>query len=423
MPYLFQSKRKGGSARNLRWRFQYTDWRGKRRSGTGTTSRAETEKLALRVQAEQDAIRRGWKPAPKSSDRARAFDEVVEEYLAWGESQGGRNGHPWAEVHARMRRSHLAWWKRRLNLSVLSDLTDALGRVEKALRDVEAAGRTGKTVQNYAEALAALCDWCVSREYLDGDPLRKLGAYNTTPRTKRRAMSGEEVAKLLETCEPRRRLTYEVAFATGLRAGELKSLRVRHLDRPGGQLRLEAAWTKNRRASSQPLPEWLAQRLAASIEGMSDDEPLLYVPSHAARDFDVDLKKAGIAKRNAEGKLDFHACRVAFISFVIEAGATVKEAQVLARHSTAEMTMNTYARTRSERLSEVAEIVGRRFRESTAGAQSSRDGPASDCGESTSVGWREGSIPAASTKSLTYQHSRRSRRRGCARIRTAAKIR
>ena len=83
----------------------------------------------------------------------------------------------------------------------------------------------------------------------------------------------------------------------------------------------------------------------------------MYVPSHTARDLDKDLKAAGIPKTTADGKLDFHACRLAYINFVLESGASVKEAQALARHSTPELTMNVYGRTRKERLSETAEKV------------------------------------------------------------------
>ncbi len=50
---------------------------------------------------------------------------------------------------------------------------------------------------------------------------------------------------------------------------------------------------------------------------------------------------------------------MAYTTIVIESGATVKEAQALARHSTPVLTMNTYARARNERLAEVAEAVGK----------------------------------------------------------------
>ena len=70
---------------------------------------------------------------------------------------------------------------------------------------------------------------------------------------------------------------------------------------------------------------------------------------------------AGIPKVTKEGKIDFHSCRVAFVTFVLEAGASVKEAQTLARHATPELTMNVYGRTRDARLSQVAERVGEKI--------------------------------------------------------------
>lgn len=395
MPYVYQTKRKDGTP-HPRWKFQYTDYRKKRRTATGTTSKKGTEELAAQVEAQQKEIRKGWRPAPKASDVPRPIQETVDEYVAWGESQGGRQGHPWGQTHARMRRSHLAWWQEQLGVELVADLVGVLPRVEKALRDVQTSGRSGKTLANRAEALGAFCDWCLTRGYLDQDPLRHLGRFDTSPRSRRRAMTAEEIAKLLESCAPHRRICYEVAFASGLRAGELRALRVRHLDRAAGGLRLEAAWTKNRRAGFQPLPVWLVDRLEDVAAGKAADEPLLYVPSHPARDLEEDLKRAGIPKLTAEGKLDFHACRVAFVTWVLEAGATVKEAQALARHVTPDLTMNTYARTRGDRLSNVAEAVGRNLRNIT-GAEQPAGVVLTASGDGGYAAGTAGSIPAAST--------------------------
>ena len=46
--------------------------------------------------------------------------------------------------------------------------------------------------------------------------------------------------------------------------------------------------------------------------------PLLYVPSGPSRDLAKDLKAAGIPKHTPGGKVDFHACRVAYINMVLE---------------------------------------------------------------------------------------------------------
>jgi integrase len=79
-------------------------------------------------------------------------------------------------------------------------------------------------VANYVESLAAFCDWCVERQYLTDDPLHALGRLATTPQTRRRAMTVAEIQRLLDVAPVHRRLLYEAAFLSGLRANELRSL-------------------------------------------------------------------------------------------------------------------------------------------------------------------------------------------------------
>ena len=345
---------------------------------TGPKSRTETLRMAERLEDEHRQVRLGYRPVPVSADkhRARPVAEVVAEYRAWGESHGGRGGRPWSRTHAAERKKKLAWWGERLGLETLADLDGILPRVEEALREIQARGRSGATLRNYAEALRAFCLWCKQQGYLDCTPLDGLASFDTSPKTKRRAMTPQEIKRLLSACAPHRRLLYQVAFATGLRKNELRSLQVQHLDTRRGGLILDGAWTKNRRDGFQPLPSDLVAALAAFAKTGEarmlydrftkrrdstleiPERPLLYVPQHTARDIYKDLEAAGIRRRTVEGKADFHACRVAYVTLLNDAGANAKEAQTLARHSTPNMTQNTYARARQERLSEVTEAVG-----------------------------------------------------------------
>ncbi len=383
MVYLFRSKDKDGKP-NGNWRFQYTDWKGRRRTGTGTNSKTETKEMAEDYQAVQTAIRKGYRPPPKSSrtHSVRPFEDVAAEYQAWGESKGGRRGRPWGKDHARKRRFHLEWWQQRLGLETLGDLDGILPHVEAALRELQSSGKAPKTLQNYSEALAALCDWCHSRGYLDDDPLEGFAPFDTTPRSKRRLMTDHEIEALLEAAkDDDRRLVYETAICTGLRAGELRALKVRHLDALRSGLRLEAAWTKNRKAGFQPMPKALAVKLAAVSHGKHPGDPLLNVPLHPSRAMGFDMVRADIKKHLPGGKLDFHALRNVYINRVIESGATTKEAQALARHSSPELTMNTYGRTRPERLTELSEAAGKGVlpMESTKSAQRKAAGAEADC--------------------------------------------
>jgi integrase len=218
-------------------------------------------------------------------------------------------------------------------------------------------GRAGKTLQSYADGIVSFCNWCESRGYMSDNPLKGLAQFDTTPRTKRRAATVDEVRALLAMCPPRRRSTYEVALASGLRAGELRALRAKHLSAERCGLYLGGDWTKNRKPGFQPLPAAPVARLAESVNGGGPDAPLLHVTSRPACELEKDLKAAGIPKWTPEGKIDFHALRITYTTLVIEAGANFKEAQTLARHATPELTANAYGRTRMSRLQNLAEAV------------------------------------------------------------------
>ena len=418
MAYVFRTRDKSGKI-HPRWRFQYTDWQGKRHTKTGTRSKKETETLAKRTESYHEEIRCGFRPPPREASVAerRPFAEVVNEYLDWGRAQGGRRGRPWSTGHARMQRSRLTWWKKKLGLKTLKELTGCLARVEKVLRSLQNTGASGKTLNDYAASLHSFCNWCIDRDYMEEHPLKKLKRFDATPKTVRRAITPEEIACLLEVAPEHRRILYETAFCSGLRAKELKSLTVHDLDLRRGGLHLHAKWTKNRMAGFQPLPSAVLGHLTDFVESGQaaalyrrnyirhdtkyeyPEEPLLYVPSNTSRMTDQDLKAAGIPKWTEEGKVDFHAFRVSYVSLVVETGADLKAAQSLARHTTPELTMNVYARVRGSKLTEVAEAVGRIILPlaNIKLAQRNREGFASLELPSGYTKSRGASIPAAST--------------------------
>lgn len=345
---------------------------GQRKFFLGVRSRPETLRMAQRLEDEHRQVRLGYRPPPHPSDQyqTRPLVEVVQEYLAWGQLQGGRRGHPWSPRHFENRQRHLAWWQAQLSLKVLGDLNGCLPAVETALQMLE-RGHASKTLAQYAESLSAFCDWCMARHYLAEDPLKALGRLSTIPQTRRRALTIDEIQRLLNGVPDYMRLVYETALLSGLRRQELQRLTRSHLDYARGGLRLTADLTKNRQDGFQPLPRRLIEDLdafasagfpqelyARALQRTDAKRPvpqdaLLYVPLGLARRFAQDLARLGIAKDVSEGKLDFHATRVTYINMVIEAGASVKEAQALARHATPALTLGVYGRTRESRLHDV----------------------------------------------------------------------
>ena len=356
MPGILKTKTKDG-----KWRAWYrshllgSDGRRKTLKFTGTQSRRETLALAQERQVHEDRIAAGLTPAPEDRQPWRDFVETAREYLAYGESIGGRGGRPWGRVHARNQRARLAWWHEEIGFRTLEDLMNALQSVEASLVRLRDRGRTSKTLRDYQESLQTFCRWCVDRAYLPSDPLRRLPKFDMTPRVNRRPLTAPEIARVMALAPPERVLLYEVALFSGLRAGELAHLRGRHLDMDRCGLRLEAEWTKNRRPGFQPIPRYLLEKLAST--GVIDSEPLLHMPTHPARTFDEDLRVAGIEKNNPDGVLVFHSWRATYGTLLDSLGASAKETQELMRHATPVLTMQRYVQAQLHRRQDLVESL------------------------------------------------------------------
>ena len=179
-------------------------------------------------------------------------------------------------------------------------------------------------------------------------------------RHRRRALTQAEFDRLVEATagnKPFRRLSgvdrlvlYVFAANTGFRAEELGSLTPRsfRLDDVPPTATVRAADAKNRRKAVQVLRADVAEMMRGRLKGKADDAPVwpgTWTKSAAAM-VRADLEAAGIPYADAEGRVfDFHAgSRVQFISFLAAAGANVKVAQTLARHSDIRLTMDVYVK-------------------------------------------------------------------------------
>jgi len=371
---------------NGKYQAWFTDYTGKRTFFMGTKKKLQTRRMADDLESQHRQIRMGT-AQPKLSSTIHddeAFREIADKYLTWGKSQGGRGGRKWGKTHAKERTSKLSWWEHRLNLKSMNDLYGTLTEVETALTELQSGGFNGKrngvsakTLKNYAECLKTFCKWAEKRDYLNCNPLKDLVTFEGTPESTRRALLPEEIVNLLSVAPQHRSLLYEVALMTGLRAGELRSLSLESIDLKKSVLILKASWTKNRKASLQPIPRRLAQKLLeygknGEAKKLYDkhynrkdvnaynipEHPLLFISSQPARELYKDLEAASIPKFiPEEGKVDFHSLRVTYVTNIAYAGASVKELQTLARHSNPNLTMNVYAKTRTDQIATVVDTM------------------------------------------------------------------
>ncbi len=352
MASVFRTRdRKSGKLHRV-WRFKYKDTLGRWRYGTGWPDRQKTLDHAQSVEAEHRAIRKGEKEAPPSylANRNKPISEVISDYLAWGRTQGGRYGRPWDGQNARLKEIGLEWWLKELGLTVLADID--LFRVEKALQTLGASGLAPKTLALRVESLRSLCCWSVKRGLMAENPLRGLARFDTRPQVPHRSLTDEEIAALLNAATPAHRLWYETGLQTGFRLNELRCVRVKDLDPFGPSIQLAADFSKDRKDHRQFITKDLSNKLAQLATGKNSDDRLLGIPKgpDPATYISDDFRAADIKIVTDDGKASWHSLRKVFINNVIKSGADLKTVMELARHSSATMSMDVYAKAKPELL-------------------------------------------------------------------------
>lgn len=241
------------------------------------------------------------------------------------------------------------------------------------LREEYGKGMSNAGVNNYLKSMKSFCNWLVRNHRLERDPLSALSRFNERldVRHKRRALSPEEFAALLTATRankpwrgisgPDRARLYLLAARSGFREQELASLCPGNFDLKNGFISLPADISKRRKAEKQPIARDILEAILPMFPGKSRDEPLWPGTWHhrGAEMLRVDLQAAGIPYQTEEGVFDFHATRHLFISDLIASGVNPKEAQILARHSTIELTLGRYSHVQTEKLREAVERLGK----------------------------------------------------------------
>lgn len=98
MAEVFRTYDKNGKPHS-NWRYRYKDRFGNMKKGTGFKSKKTTKELAEEIEDSEKLIRVGVKEPPKQFHQRIAYETVMEQYLGWGKTQGGRNGFGWSKGH------------------------------------------------------------------------------------------------------------------------------------------------------------------------------------------------------------------------------------------------------------------------------------------------------------------------------------
>tara|TARA_Y100000589_G_scaffold133739_1_gene127756 strand:- start:811 stop:2157 length:1347 start_codon:yes stop_codon:yes gene_type:complete len=204
---------------------------------------------------------------------------------------------------------------------------------------------SAKSLNEYLIAINSMLNWLQKHNCILANPLANVEKVSTVGKEtfKRRALTDDEVKRLLEVSEARRPI-YLTALLTGLRRKEINSLVCAdfslYTDKPTISLRAENA--KNDKAAVFQLRADLASELRKIIPANAKptSKPWKMPRSEAVK---RDLIRAGIELEDARGRrVDFHALRHTLGTNLARAGVAPRVAMEIMRHSDMRLTMKIY---------------------------------------------------------------------------------
>jgi|GEM_PF-1006931 len=241
---------------------------------------------------------------------------------------------------------------------------------------------SGRTKNTYRGAISSFLTWLVKKRRLETNPfLLVTKSDESRKRVVRRAESETNIMKLLQSAKDRplakfkercvtgktkldkktnketktrlelkglgRALLYKTAVLTGLRAKELRKIKVHFLETDADQPKLFApkTITKNKKDAVFHLRREFAEELANWVKqtNRTATDPLFPVPRNYLRNFKKDLLFAGIPYLDSQGrKFDFHALRKTCNVLMGKAKISPALRQKHMRHSDIRLTLETY---------------------------------------------------------------------------------
>lgn len=222
---------------------------------------------------------------------------------------------------------------------------------------------SAQTFNFYLQAIKQFGKWMVQDQQASESPFEHLKGVNvrTDRRHDRRALEPDEIRRLLEAtatapmrygmsgCE--RYLLYRFAAETGLRANEIRNLKVRDFDFDNLTVTAKAGYSKRRRDDVQPLRPDMAALLKDFFTGKMPNVKAFggtckQLTKRTSDMIKVDLADAGIPYGDDAGRFaDFHSLRHTTGSLLAASGVHPKVAQSIMRHSDINLTMSRYTHT------------------------------------------------------------------------------
>jgi integrase len=267
------------------------------------------------------AVKEGKEPAKKIGNYT--FNDLADQYLAW---VTGRQASATVKgyIIGRLKEKYGTLPLRKFNTALVEQIQTEL--MNKGLNPSNTNGLKNAANNKVMNTLKAMFSKAVEWEMIEEDHLKKIRKVKLFKETGRiRYLSIPEAQALISVCEPHLQPVVITAIHTGMRRGEILSLKWEQVDLINGHILLDK--TKNGERREVPINKTLAetlQRIPRSFTGERDNRQLVPYVFHdpktlkpyddVKRSFHTALKRAGITD------FHFHDCRHHFASHMIMSG-------------------------------------------------------------------------------------------------------
>jgi integrase len=228
-----------------------------------------------------------------------------------------------------------------------------------------------RTINREVATLRNMLNKGITWRRIGSNPVAELKPLrHDTPRKQRRALSAAEMQAILDASPDYLRPVFRLYACSGIRRGELVSLRFADVDFEGRCITIRASVAKSGKARTIPLDDEMLGLLTELRDKAAGRGPVAgHTPSVTAKQaatftrdhvfvtkantplknnlldrFYAICKRAGIEGAEPGGSVDIHSLRGTFTTLAIENGASPKAVQSILGHSTLALTMGTYAK-------------------------------------------------------------------------------
>ena len=347
-------------------RYKNADGRWKRRKGY--TDKQATEALTVRIQTKINRQQEGLTD-PFEQQHRRPLTEHLAEFETVLVAKAVPDDEA-RDIAARAKKIIEGCRFEKIGDISASKVQAFVSELRKVIRRkktvVDGGPLAPQTRNHYLQSIKQFTRWLVRDHRTDDNRLAHVPKFNveTDRRHDRRPLSVDEFRRLIDAATggpsietvagPDRAVLYILAAWTGYRRKELGFLTVRSFDLDGDTrtVRVQAAYSKNKRTDEIPLHSAIVEPLRAwlAAKGMMEPDapvfPLRTAGGHwrkTSKMMRLDLERAGLPYQDEDGLFaDFHANRHTFISNLGKVKVPLSMMQKLARHSTPTLTSNVY---------------------------------------------------------------------------------